>query len=125
MDVQNYSTILTALSIAGGLAIGVERAIEFLKHLMEMETASQQNRDKLDVVKRAKRLLDQYKKISSEIKSGTITNSFPSRRCEFNSIDDIIKSTSDIQEAKGEFADSEGDEKFTAPVFIPRTHCTV
>ena len=35
---QDLSTVLTSLTIAAGLALGVERTLEVLKHIMESET---------------------------------------------------------------------------------------
>lgn len=118
MAAADYSTIITALSVAGGLALSVERIIEFLKHIMELDTQSNQDRDKWDTFKRAKKLFDDCKTISNDIKNN---NNFSdnkvdqSRLCQYKSIDELIAKDVVTGSTEGSFADSEADEKYPAP----------
>jgi hypothetical protein len=58
---QDLSTVLTSLTIAAGLALGVERTLEVLKHIMASETGFLRRSEYKDAVDRTKDAINKAK----------------------------------------------------------------
>lgn len=120
---QDLSTVLTSLSIAAGLALGVERTLEVLKHIMESETGFLRRREYKDAVGRTKDAINKAKTVIDNVASGTIAP-LPSDRTEPTDptpsagVSSIQKIDTDLSPA-----DSESEERFPAPQIpvIPAT----
>jgi len=78
---QSLSTVLTSLSVAAGLALGVERTLEVLKHIMESESGFLRRNEYKDAVGRTEHAVDKAKTAITDITSRNITSS-PSHETE-------------------------------------------
>jgi len=74
---QNLSTILTSLSVAAGLALGVERTLEVLKHIMESESGFLRRNEYKDAVGRTEHAVEKAKTALTDVTSGNIPLSPP------------------------------------------------
>ena len=72
---QNLSTILTSLSVAAGLALGVERTLEVLKHIMESESGFLRRSEYKDAVDRTKHAVDKAKTAIEDVTSSNVPSS--------------------------------------------------
>lgn len=120
---QDLSTVLTSLTIAAGLALGVERTLEVLKHIMASETGFLRRSEYKDAVDRTK---DAINKAKTGIDSDAADTAapLPADRTQLTDptpaagVSPIQKTDTDLSPA-----DSEGEERFPAPQIpvIPAT----
>ncbi len=109
---QELSTVLTSLSVASGLALGVERTLEVLKHIMELENSFTHAVDRDISLKRAENAIANANQAVAELNQA---GDEPGADTEDNPEGEDVQEDAESAQEELSSADRESDERFPAP----------
>lgn len=109
---QELSMVLTSLSVASGLALGVERTLEVLKHVMELENSFTHGEDRDISLKRAENAIASANEAMAQLdQAGDVSGTGAEEEPEHENSAEGHKPGKDDLFA----ADGESDERFPPP----------
>lgn len=111
MAMVSADTVLTALTVAAGLSLGVERTLELLKHFIEFGNGSLSPKERADTLKRAADLVDQVEAVLAN-PAGRATQSAMTTSVSSGTAPANAPPNAPVVQAA---ADSEASEKYPPP----------